>query len=230
MSFFRVILALFCTAVPTITRAFQPPAAHPCHPPIRVSNIPSRLSSPRIITLKADSDSMSTDATDDIIQPTTTTATTTLKQKVINYFKGPQDGLTFKQRLAKMGLAAALSYGWVSNMSYAVSVSCAWFIFSKRNAVSPLAPGQWKGFLAVYAGFFVFNNVIRPVRLAGAVAVSPQFDKFIAQLQEKMKISKGLAILVTVLLANVVCTVALMCGGIALASVLAGVPVFPPKA
>lgn len=37
-----------------------------------------------------------------------------------------------KEKLAKMGLAAALSYGWVSNMSYGVSVSLAWYIFSKR--------------------------------------------------------------------------------------------------
>ena len=42
------------------------------------------------------------------------------------------DGLTAKERLAKAGLAALLSYGFVSNMSYAVSVSLAWFIFNKR--------------------------------------------------------------------------------------------------
>ena len=53
-------------------------------------------------------------------------------RRLRNYFKGPDDGLTFKQRLAKMGLAVALSYGWVSNMSYSVSVSVAWYIFSKR--------------------------------------------------------------------------------------------------
>jgi len=42
------------------------------------------------------------------------------------------EGLTFRQKLGKMGLAAVLSYGWVSNMSYCVTVSIAWFIFSKR--------------------------------------------------------------------------------------------------
>mmetsp|Transcript_1491 Transcript_1491/g.3176 ORF Transcript_1491/g.3176 Transcript_1491/m.3176 type:complete len:176 (-) Transcript_1491:47-574(-) len=35
------------------------------------------------------------------------------------------DGLTFKQKLAKMGLSALLSYGFVSNLSYCVTVSLA---------------------------------------------------------------------------------------------------------
>jgi hypothetical protein len=50
-----------------------------------------------------------------------------------------EDDLTFRQRLAKMGLAAVLSYGWVSNMSYCVTVSLAWYIFSKQvRRPSPL--------------------------------------------------------------------------------------------
>jgi hypothetical protein len=35
------------------------------------------------------------------------------------------DGLSFKQKLAKMGLSVLLSYGFVSNMSYCVTVSLA---------------------------------------------------------------------------------------------------------
>jgi hypothetical protein len=46
--------------------------------------------------------------------------------------KKDDDALTFKQRLAKMGLAAVLSYGMVSNVSYSISVSLAWYIFSSR--------------------------------------------------------------------------------------------------
>lgn len=50
------------------------------------------------------------------------------------YFRGNKedDGLTFRQRMAKMGLSVVLSYGWVSNMSYCVSVSAAWYIFNKQ--------------------------------------------------------------------------------------------------
>ena len=42
------------------------------------------------------------------------------------------DGLTAREHLAKMGLSALLSYGWVSNMSYAVTLSLSWYGFSKK--------------------------------------------------------------------------------------------------
>jgi len=42
---------------------------------------------------------------------------------------------TFKQKLAKAGMSALLSYGFVSNMSYAVTVSLAWYISSKRVCI-----------------------------------------------------------------------------------------------
>lgn len=44
-------------------------------------------------------------------------------------------GLTTRERLAKMGLSALLSYGWVSNMSYAVTLSLSWFGFCKKVRV-----------------------------------------------------------------------------------------------
>ncbi len=139
------------------------------------------------------------------------------------------DGLTFRQRMAKAGLSVALSYGWVSNVSYSITVSLAWYIFSKRTGLSPLAPGQWKSFLAVYAGFYVFNNIVRPVRFALSVSVSMYFENVVSMIQKKFKVKKGVAIGLTVFLANVVGTIALMCLGISIASSAAGVPVFPPK-
>jgi len=42
------------------------------------------------------------------------------------------DQATFRQKLAKMGISVLLSYGFVSNMSYCVTVSLAWYIFNKR--------------------------------------------------------------------------------------------------
>lgn len=136
------------------------------------------------------------------------------------------DGLTFKQKLAKMGLSVALSYGWVSNVSYSITVSLAWFIFSKRTGLSPLAPQQWKKFLAVYAGFYVFNNIVRPIRLGMSVGVSIYFERIINAIQERLGVKKGVAIFITVFLANVVGTISLMSLGIWLASVAAGVPIF----
>ena len=140
------------------------------------------------------------------------------------------DGLTFKQRLAKMGLSALLSYGFVSNMSYSVTVSLAWFGFSKKTGLSPLAPGQWKPFLAVYASFYIFNNFVRPIRLAVSVGVTPYFDRAVAAIQRKTKLSKSASIGIVVFLANFCGTLTAMSMGILLASIAAGVPVFPPKA
>lgn len=98
-----------------------------------------------------------------------------------------------------------------------------------QTGKSPLAPGQWKPFLGVYAGFWVFNNVIRPLRLGLSIAVAPWLDKLVLFFQNRLKISKALAITVAVIVVNVVGTTLLMAGGISLAALLAGVPIFPPK-
>jgi len=137
--------------------------------------------------------------------------------------------MSTKEMLAKMGLSTLLSYGWVSNMSYCVTVSLAWFGFTKKTGLSPLAPGQWKPFLAVYAGFYVFNNFIRPIRIAASVGVSKYFDMVINTVQEKTKVPRGVAIGITVFLFNIVGTCSFMALGISLASALSGVPIFPPK-
>lgn len=141
----------------------------------------------------------------------------------------PDDGLSFRQRLTKMGLSVVLSYGWVSNVSYSFSVSLAWFIFSKQTGLSPLAPGQWKPFLAVYAGFWVFNNIIRPIRFGLSIGVASYFDYIVNAVQDKFRVNKGVAVALTVFFANVVGTISLMCAGITLASLAAGVPVFAVK-
>jgi hypothetical protein len=141
--------------------------------------------------------------------------------------KKADDGLTFRQKLTKAGLSVVLSYGFVSNMSYCVSVSAAWYIFCKRTQLSPLAPGQWKPFLAVYSGFWVFNNVVRPVRFGASVALSTQFDKIVQWIQTKTRLSKGASIGLVVFLANIVGTTVIMCTGIAFAASLAGVPIRP---
>ena len=145
------------------------------------------------------------------------------------YFSKPDDGLTFKQRLSKAGLAVALSYGWVSNVAVAISVSLSWYIFNQRTGLSPLAPGQWKGFLAVYAGIYVVNNVIRPLRFGLSVGVSVYFDRAIKKIQEVLNVNKGVAIFITVFLANIVGTCSLIACGVSLASFASGVPIFVPK-
>lgn len=154
-----------------------------------------------------------------------------LWKRVKGYFVKDKedDGLTFRQRLAKMGVATVLSYGMISNLSYAILISISWYAFAVKTKLSPLAPGQWKPFLGVYTGFWVFNNIIRPARVGISVAVAPALDKLVLFVQNRLKVSKPLAITITVIIVNIVGTILLMTGGIALASILAGVPIFPPK-
>jgi hypothetical protein len=54
-----------------------------------------------------------------------------IKERLVGKGK-PSDGLTTRQRLAKMGLSTLLSYGFVSNMTLCVTVSLAWFSFNKK--------------------------------------------------------------------------------------------------
>jgi hypothetical protein len=44
------------------------------------------------------------------------------------------------------------SYGFISNLNYGTALGVAWLAFVKKYGVAPTAPGQWKVFLAFYAG------------------------------------------------------------------------------
>ena len=106
---------------------------------------------------------------------------------------------------------------------------CNYHSINHQTGLSPLAPGQWKAFLAVYAGFYVFNNIVRPLRIGLSIGVAKYFDSAISMIQEKLKVSKPIAIGIVVFMANIVGTCSLMALGITGASALSGVPVFPPK-
>ena len=84
--------------------------------------------------------------------------------------------------------------------------------------------------MAVYAGLWVVNNFIRPVRVAAAVAISPQFDNIVMGFQTRLKVNKAVAVGITVFMANVVVTTLLTGLGIVAAATLSGTPIFPPKA
>ena len=129
-----------------------------------------------------------------------------------------------KDALAKLGLNALLAYGFVSNVSYITCVILAWVAFGKSTGLSPLAAGQWKSFLLVYAGFFAANNVLRPLRFSLSLVITPAFDRVIDALQRRTQLSRPLCTGITVFLVNVCGTVSYLVGGLFLATSLAGVP------
>eukprot|EP00953_Heterococcus_sp_UTEX-ZZ885_P021830 12148-Heterococcus_DN1.PRE.2 len=143
--------------------------------------------------------------------------------KVKKFFSGDGEN---RQKLGKLGLYALLSYGFVSNASYAICLCVSWYLASKRSGLSPLAPGQWQFFLTIYGSTFLINNVIRPFRLALSVALAPIFDRFIAAIMKRTGRSRGFATGVCVVLVNVIGTTVLMGSGIVLASAASGVPIW----
>jgi len=131
-----------------------------------------------------------------------------------------------RESLGKLGMSALLAYGFVSNISGVIAVSCAWFIFCTRTGLSPLAPGQKTAFLGIYAGFTVMLNVIRPARFALSISISPYFERIRKFLQRKFNVSPRGAAVLMILFINLLGTCSLMCLGVWIASLLAGVPVW----
>jgi len=155
---------------------------------------------------------------------------TSFLSRIKSYFTSESDdGLTTRQRLAKLGFAVILSYGFVSNMSAMIFLSLAWFTFSAQTGLSPLAPNQWKPFTLVYAGFYVLSNLVRPIRITIAIAIGKYFDSILKYFQDNTKLSRNASIAFLVFGANVVCTCLALALGVSLASLFSGVPVFPSK-
>lgn len=135
--------------------------------------------------------------------------------------------LSNRDQLSKMGLSVLLSYGFVSNMSYAISISIAWYIFNIKYKLSPLAPNQWKSYLLVYSGFYIFNSIVRPVRVGVAALLSQYFEAAIHYIQVQSKLQRKYCIGILVFMTNVVGTLFVMSCGICMASLASGIPIFP---
>jgi hypothetical protein len=62
------------------------------------------------------------------------------------------------------------------------------------------------------------------------LGISPYFDKVILSFQNRLKVNKPVAIGITVFLANVVVTTAVLVLGVMAAAALSGTPIFVPRA
>lgn len=132
-----------------------------------------------------------------------------------------------KATLSRLGWNALLSYGFVSNASYVTCMILAWIGHGKAYGLSPLAPGQWKGFLVIYSGFWAANNVLRPLRFSLSLAIAPAFDTFIASLRKRTGLKLTAVRLITVFLVNVLGTISYLLLGLFFATKFAGVPLLP---
>jgi hypothetical protein len=109
-------------------------------------------------------------------------------------------------------------------MSYSLCVSLSYYIYAAKSSATPFLPGNRAGFLAVYSGFFVANNFLRPARLAVATYFAPSLEAFIRSLQSRLRLPRAAATALTVLCFNVCGTFAAMFVGIQIAALASGVP------
>jgi hypothetical protein len=98
-------------------------------------------------------------------------------------------------------------------------------IFIFQTGLSPLAPGQWKSLLAAYGGLYVFITLIRPLRVALAVALTKNTEECLEQTQKRLGCSRATAIGLQISLGLLLWTTC-AAGGVALASTLSGVPIW----
>jgi len=131
-----------------------------------------------------------------------------------------------RRKVARSGVATAVSYSLVSNVFTSVAVSLAWYGFSAQSGLSPISPGQWKPFLAWYGGFYAVNSLLKPIRFVVALGVVPYTEQLMATFQDQFGDSKKASIACTTTLLVVISS-CVMASGIGVASVVSGTPIFP---
>ncbi|CAE7755293.1 unnamed protein product, partial [Symbiodinium microadriaticum] len=132
--------------------------------------------------------------------------------------------------LRKMGLMCLLSYGFVSNVNALLLILLATYRSIVATGASPLAsPVALKQFGITWAGLYVISNIVRPVRISIALAISQPFDNMVNWLQEKLSCKRWMAVGLVVLLLNVVLTIAFLWGGMLFVSSITGVKVDPSQ-
>jgi len=132
-----------------------------------------------------------------------------------------------KKALTGLGLNALLAYGFVSNVSYITCLILAWVSHGKLTGLSPLAPGQRKQFLAIYGGFWVTNNILRPLRFSLSLVLTPFFNNLIDLVQNKTGFKRPTSTGIVVFLVNVCGTIGYLLLGLFFSTSLAGVPLLP---
>ncbi|CAE7206553.1 unnamed protein product [Symbiodinium natans] len=132
--------------------------------------------------------------------------------------------------LRKMGLMCLLSYGFVSNVNALLLILLATYRSIVATGASPLASSvALKQFGITWAGLYVISNIVRPVRISIALAISKPFDNMVNWLQDKFSCKRWMAVGLVVLMLNVVLTIAFLWGGMLFVSSITGVKVDPSQ-
>mmetsp|Transcript_44892 Transcript_44892/g.103853 ORF Transcript_44892/g.103853 Transcript_44892/m.103853 type:complete len:266 (-) Transcript_44892:164-961(-) len=130
------------------------------------------------------------------------------------------------KKLRQMGVMVMLSYGFISNVNAMALILIATFRAISVTGCSPFtSPASFRQFGITYAGLYLVSNIVRPARIAMAVALQPMFEGFVTRVEKTLSCKRGRAIVVVVIIANVFGTCALLAGGLFGISVVTGVNV-----
>ncbi|CAK0896739.1 unnamed protein product [Prorocentrum cordatum] len=123
-----------------------------------------------------------------------------------------------------MGLASVLSYSVTSNASYCLITFLAMLSVMRATGASPLTSQAAAGqFVASYAGLWLLNNLIRPLRIALAVAVAPVFNRALDRIESALSVKRGAAFAIGFVLTTLlVC--AMFFAALQLPAIITGVP------
>lgn len=129
------------------------------------------------------------------------------------------------KNISKLGVSFALAYSIISNLNGAITFSVAWYISCRRTGLSPLVPGQWKTLLSSYAMIYGFAQIVKPFRVAAAIAMSKLSAEYLEMTQAKLKCSRGVAIGCQYLMGQVIMAICAFIG-VSIVTVWTGVPMF----
>lgn len=132
-------------------------------------------------------------------------------------------GMDAHQVISKLGVSFLLSYSLISNLNGALSFSVAWYLSIKRTGLSPMVPGQWKSLLTSYAMIYGAIQILKPFRVAAAIAMSKLSAEYLEMTQHKLNCSRRVAIACQYVMGQVVMAVCALLGVTAV-SLWTGVP------
>lgn len=128
-----------------------------------------------------------------------------------------------KQAIRSKGVSFFLTYSILSNLNGALSLTFAWYLTVKRTGVSPLVPGQKTALLTSYAMIYGALQILKPFRVAAAIAMSKLSAEYLVMTEDKLKCSRNVAIGCQYAMGQLMMGVTFLVG-VTVVSLLTGVP------
>jgi hypothetical protein len=128
------------------------------------------------------------------------------------------------KKISSLGVTFALSYSFISQVNGSITLSVAAYLSMKRTGLSPLAPGEWKSLLAAYGTIYAVVQLLRPFRVAVAIAMSKLSKELLEATEEKLDCNRRTAIGIQFAL-GWLAWLAVATTGVTLASLATGVPI-----